>query len=199
MLRITFRAENLGKAREILGNEKIDLLILDIMLPDGDGLSFCRELKEKQEIPVLFLSALSENEDIIAGLRAGGDDYLAKPYDLEVLIARVEARLRTKPSQGRFLQYGKLRLDTVKLCGYLENEDLNLTQKEFSLLLLLMQHPEECVDSGLLYRTVWGNTDVDYTQVLYTTISRLKKKVNLEYSDVQIVAKRKEGYALEKI
>ena len=73
----------------------VDLVVMDIMLPDGSGLELCREIKSRFHIPVLFLAALGENKEIVEGLRAGGDDYLTKPYDLEVLVARVEARLTT--------------------------------------------------------------------------------------------------------
>lgn len=82
-------AADAAQCRYMLSNNDVDLVILDIMLPDGDGISLCREIKAKYDIPILFLSALSENDDIITALRAGGDDYLPKPYDIQVLIARV--------------------------------------------------------------------------------------------------------------
>lgn len=83
-------AADAAQCRYMLSNNDVDLVIFDIMLPDGDGISLCREIKAKYDIPILFLSALSENDDIITALRAGGDDYLPKPYDIQVLIARVE-------------------------------------------------------------------------------------------------------------
>jgi DNA-binding response OmpR family regulator len=196
---LVHRAENLRECREQLEAHEINLIVLDIMLPDGDGISFCKELKQKRNIPVLFLSALSENEDVVAGLRAGGDDYLAKPYDLEVFLARVEARLRSVEGHKRFWEYGKLRLDTVSLGGWLGEEDLKLSQKEYAILFLLIQHPEECVDGTVLCQTVWGTDLADGSQMMYTTISRLKKKLNREVSDVTVTARRKEGYALEKL
>ena len=101
------------EALKIFEQGNIDLVILDIMLPDGDGVSLCREIKAKYDIPILFLSALSENDDIITALRAGGDDYLPKPYDIQVLIARVEARLRSVRKDKRYISFGRLRLDTV--------------------------------------------------------------------------------------
>ena len=79
---------------EMLKTHDVDLIVLDIMLPDADGLALCRQIKAQYDIPILFLSALGENQQIIEGLRAGGDDYLPKPYDIGVLLARVEARLR---------------------------------------------------------------------------------------------------------
>ena len=92
-----------------LDKQDIDLVILDIMLPDGNGVTLCRQIKQKFEIPILFLSALGENQDVIAALQAGGDDYLPKPYDIGVLIARVEARLRAVRREKRFFHLGALR------------------------------------------------------------------------------------------
>ena len=91
------QATTAGECREAMRWHPVDLVVLDIMLPDGDGVELCRELKERYQVPILFLSALGESRDVVEGLRAGGDDYLAKPYDLEVLAARVEARLRQEP------------------------------------------------------------------------------------------------------
>ena len=94
---------------QTLRSNDVDLIVLDIMLPDGNGIALCSEIKHGYEIPILFLSALGENEDIIAALRAGGDDYLPKPYDINVLIARVEARLRSSYREKRFFRFGNLK------------------------------------------------------------------------------------------
>ena len=124
-------AADAAQCRYMLSNNDVDLVILDIMLPDGDGISLCREIKAKYDIPILFLSALSENDDIITALRAGGDDYLPKPYDIQVLIARVEARLRSVRKDKRYISFGRLRLDTVSMAAYFADNDLLTTQKEF--------------------------------------------------------------------
>lgn len=89
------QATTAAQCMELLKWHAADLIVLDIMLPDGNGVDICKDLKKNYHIPILFLSALGENQDIINGLRAGGDDYLAKPYDLEVFVARVETRLRS--------------------------------------------------------------------------------------------------------
>ena len=94
----TLQAETAHKCRELLCFHAVDLIVLDILLPDGDGVALCREIKQEYDVPILFLTAMGENEDIVKGLTAGGDDYLTKPYDLEVFMARVEARLRAWPA-----------------------------------------------------------------------------------------------------
>ena len=97
----TLQAETAHKCRELLCFHAVDLIVLDILLPDGDGVALCREIKQEYDVPILFLTAMGENEDIVKGLTAGGDDYLTKPYDLEVFMARVEARLRAAHPKER--------------------------------------------------------------------------------------------------
>ena len=122
---------------EQLASNHVDLIVLDIMLPDSDGYTLCREIKQKYDIPILFLSALGENEQIIRALREGGDDYMTKPYDLGVLLAHVEARLRDTSKRNRTVMYGDLRLDTVAMLATYKERDLLLTKKEFSVVLML--------------------------------------------------------------
>ena len=136
------RASTAAEARGHLQWHPVDLIVLDIMLPDANGLDLCRELKKQYHVPILFLTALGENQDVVEGLRAGGDDYLSKPYDLEVFVARVEARLRERNDNRRHVSYGCLRLDTVSLTGFVNGQDIQLTQKEFTVLLLLAQNAE---------------------------------------------------------
>lgn len=130
-------AADAAQCRYMLSNNDVDLVILDIMLPDGDGISLCREIKAKYDIPILFLSALSENDDIITALRAGGDDYLPKPYDIQVLIARVEARLRSVRKDKRYISFGRLRLDTVSMAAYLPTTTCSPPRKSSRFCLCL--------------------------------------------------------------
>lgn len=193
------KAETSEEAREKLKWHAIDLIVLDIMLPDGNGVELCRELKGQYYIPILFLTALGENRDVVEGLRAGGDDYLAKPYDLEVLAARIEARLRSVMENRRYFCYGCLRLDTLSLAGYVNSKNIMLTQKEFTVLLLLAQNAERKVGQEELMREVWGaGTDTE-KRALWTLISRLRKKLNSEESRLEISSLRGGGYLLEQL
>ena len=191
------QAASAEECREILLWHSVDLVVLDIMLPDGNGISLCREIKEKYHMPILFLSALGESKDVVEGLRAGGDDYLAKPYDLEELVARIEARLRQEAGKNRFIYYSSLKLDTQSACGYLNNEDLMLTQKEYSVLLLLAERAETVVSSQELLQKVW-NTE-ENSNALWTLISRLRGKLDSEHSRITITSERGAGYILERI
>lgn len=191
-------ATTIHQAENLLMFHDVDLIILDILLPDGNGIDFCKKLKAKQNTPILFLSALGENEDIIHALRSGGDDYLSKPYDLEVLIARVEVRLRDKILQDRFIQFGEMKLDTISMQANIRGEDLGLSKKEFALLLLLVKKANHIVPKEEIQAIVWGQDNIGHDQTLWTIISRLKKKIRCEEFGFSITLKRGEGYILAR-
>lgn len=178
---------------EQLSKNDVDLIVLDIMLPDSDGLSLCRRIKEQYDIPILFLSALGENEQIIDGLRAGGDDYLPKPYDIGVLLARIEARLRSSKRSIRFVSYGSLRLDTVSMIASWGKKDLLLTQKEFLLLLSLIKNADRLLSKEEIYREIWSTEPANNLNAVYTTVSRLNKKLDDANTGLRVILHRGGG------
>ena len=191
------RAETAAACLHALRENDVDLIILDVMLPDGSGVDLCTQIKRELDIPILFLSALGENADIIAALRAGGDDYLAKPYDINVLIARVEARLRAVHREKRVLRFGPLCFDTAARLCRLDGRELPLSQKEFSLLLQLARSNGQPVSKGSLYDSVWGAPLPEDSTALYTAVSRLNAKLEKENTGITISHLREKGYALE--
>ena len=195
ILEATTAAECLNR----LDTEDVDLIVLDVMLPDGNGVALCEQIKRKYEVPILFLSALGENKDIIAALRAGGDDYLPKPYDINVLIARVEARLRSARTTKRIFTFDGLRFDTVARRCFFQDRDLALTQKEFSLLLLLARSNGQAVSKEKLYQFVWGTALSGDGTALYTAVSRASAKLRQENVPINIVYTREKGYTLEEL
>ncbi len=193
------KAVNAAQCMDILKWNPVDLVILDIMLPDRNGLELCRDIKEMYHVPILFLSAMGDNCDIIEGLRAGGDDYLTKPYDLDVLAAKIKARLRSVSDIRRYVCYGCLKLDTLSMCGYIYGKDMFLTQKEFSLLLLLVQNKGKAVTTSEIIREIWGVGEQANSRALWTLISRLRKKLKNENARLEISSQRGDGYFLERI
>lgn len=192
-------AGNGKSCMEALNSHDVDLIVLDIMLPDSDGLTLCRQIKTMYDIPILFLSALGENEQIIEGLRAGGDDYLAKPYDIGVLVARIEARLRAARQKKRYVTFGSLRLDTVSMIAWWKDNDLLLSQKEYLLLLSLIKNDHNRVSKVELYREIWGSDPGESHSAIYTTVSRLNKKLEDAKAGLHVALHRGEGYTLEDV
>jgi DNA-binding response OmpR family regulator len=189
-------ALTLNEAKERISEVMPDAIILDIMLPDGSGLDFMRELRVTSNVPVLLLTGLTTPEDIVRGLSDGGDDYLTKPYDFGVFMARIEALLRRAKLLTEVIQKGSVKLNVLLGQAFVGNEDLLLTQKEFALLLLFVQNEEKVITAEVLSERVWKLPFTGNTQAIKSAISRLRKK--LENSDYTVSSLRNEGYIFEK-
>jgi DNA-binding response OmpR family regulator len=183
-------AMNLAEAREQIARETPDIIVLDIMLPDGSGLDF---IKEINDIPVLFLTSLGETSDIVKGLKAGGDDYLVKPYDDDILLARIESLLRRTESRvPKIMTKGTLSLDIIARRAYINNNDLLLTHKEFACLFMLAQSEGHIISANAIFEQIWNQKLEDDKNTLKTTISTLRKKI--EPSGYAITVSREQGY-----
>ena len=197
-------AGTIAGARKYLEMEPIHLIILDIRLPDGSGLDFCVEIRQRISAPILMLSSLKEHKDIVDGLMVGGDDYMTKPYRLEELYARIlsllrreqifEERLNQQKATTAIVR-GPLKLETVQGRAYLNGKDAGLTPKEFALLLLLVQNEGIALDSKLIYEKVWGVESNDDIRGVWTHISKLRSKLSIDAdSPINITAERGKGY-----
>lgn len=189
-------AETLAQAREAMALLPPDIILLDINMPDGSGFSFIRELKRPLDIPVIFLTGRDGREDILKGFSLGGVDYVTKPYDLDVLAARVNAALRRAP-EAQAAEEGPLRLDIPRQAAYLNGRDIRLTQKEFALLYLLFCEKGRVVASGRLYEAVWGAPLSGNAGALWKQLSNLKRKLEPGDGAVALSSIRGEGYMLE--
>lgn len=191
-------AETLKEGRTLLERETPSLIVLDIQLPDGDGLDFCEELRRKKSsIPVLLLTVLKEDEEIVAGLKRGGDDYLTKPYNMDVFLARVAALLRrAEQTAGATITRDALSLDTSSQTLRINGADAVLTQKEFLLLLYLIRNEGSVIESERLYAEVWGQSMAGDANAVRVAVSRLREKI--QSSGYQITAERGYGYRFER-
>jgi DNA-binding response OmpR family regulator len=203
-------AMNLAEARKGIADFAPDLIVLDIMLPDGNGLDFMEELREcDNSIPILLLTALSTPKDKVEGLRRGGNDYLAKPYDYDEFVMRIEVMLRSKQQEnervrlavkaaehGReTLTFGGLTLNDTTRNAHKNGKLLNLTQMQVGLLILLARHKNETLTYAYLYETIWGQPLVDDNQALRSAIAKIRNEIaGCGYS---ISSKRGIGYCFE--
>lgn len=176
-----------------------DLIILDIMLPKLDGIEILRNIRqEKISTPVLFLTAKSTLEDKVIGLDTGADDYLTKPFEIDELLARIRAMLRRK---GEILEdnisYKDIKLNTSNYTLYCNNNFVQLPLKEFNIMNIFINNPQNVVTKEHLIEKVWGfDTDTDYNNV-EVYISFLRKKLLTIGSKVEIKTARGVGYYME--
>ena len=191
-------AADAAQCRYMLSNNDVDLVILDIMLPDGDGISLCREIKAKYDIPILFLSALSENDDIITALRAGGDDYLPKPFDVGEFIARVRALTRRNGVfTSHILTVGNISLNRSTFELSRDEMAVRLGNKEFQMMELLMRQQGRFISTEQFMERIWGYESESEINVVWAYISYLRRKLSALGANVKITASRGRGYMLE--
>lgn len=167
----------LAEARQVLDTQRFDLLLLDVNLPDGSGLDLCREVRRTSAVPILFLTARDAEYDEVAGLEAGADDYIVKPFSLAVLRARVGAALRRSTQPDEVVQSGDLTLDFSRQVFLRGDTPLTLSPTEQRLLRLLIQNAGRTLSRDLLLERVWdGGAFVD-ENTLSVTIRRLRQKI----------------------
>lgn len=194
-------AGTLAEGKALLSQIQPDLILLDVLLPDGNGVALCREIRNITAAPILFLTSLGEAQQIVEGLQAGGDDYITKPYRMEELLARIAAQLRhTRRLLGKKLpvKLGDLELDNRSQKATLNGRDLLLKPKEFQLLSLLAQDIKTCITSDEIYTQVWGmNANADVRTVL-VHISNIRTKLRGENDEgqVKILKEGDRGYRL---
>ena len=167
-------------ARELAASGAFDAIILDILLPGMDGLDVCREIRARGDrVPILMLTALDSVDQRIAGLDAGADDYLPKPFDFGELHARLRAIVRRydEPETAR-VTVGDLVLDHGRREARRGNRTIPLTAREFAFLGHLMAHAGRVVARADLHRAVWGDAPVPYSNIIDVYVSRLRRKID---------------------
>ena len=160
---------------------KPDLVVLDLMLPDIDGLEVCRQIRSTSDVPILMLTARDDDVDKIVGLEVGADDYLAKPFGMRELVARVRALLRraqrVDAPSGRPLSLGAIVVDPDRHIVSLDSREVALTAKEFLLLSYLLQHRGRVLSRDVLLEQVWGYRYTGGTRTVDVHVRRLREKL----------------------
>jgi DNA-binding response OmpR family regulator len=170
-------------AIELCRRERPDLVLLDIMLPDSDGLEICKGLRahpELQQVPVIFLTARASETDRIVGLELGANDYIVKPFFIRELIARIKIQFRSQQPASRVLRAGKLELDRSSCRVRLDDQLLSLTATEFRLLEFLMSRPGVVFSREQLLDAVWGHDRAVTDRTVDVYVLRLRQKIETE-------------------
>ena len=180
-------------AANLLQEQNFDLVLLDIMLPGLSGYEVL-EYAKTLEVPVIFLTAMGETDQKVRGLMAGAEDYIAKPFELTELSARVSTVLRRYNKTARLLRFLDIEIDTEAMTVLKGGEAVRLTRKEYELLLLFARNTNRTLYRETIYENVWGGEYSDRGRTVDLHVHRLKKKLDLEE---HIVAMYKIGYRLE--
>ena len=157
-------------------SEGARLVILDIMLPGLDGFAVCRKIRKNANTPIIIVSAKDEKDDKLNGLILGADDYIEKPYDIDILLAKIKG-IFTRRYQTNVLSDGFLKIDKTKRIAYKENTPLDLRQKEFDLLLLLAENSGKTLNKDYLFNQIWGFDSFSEPQTLTFHIKWLRQKI----------------------
>jgi len=171
-------------ALEIIRREKPDLILLDILLPELDGLEICHEIRGETDVPIIFITSKGETMDVALGLGVGGDDYIRKPFDPLEVVARVKAHLRRQRraakevgEQKKVLVFPGLKIDLVNRTVEVNGLPVALTAREFDLLALLAENPDRFYSADQLMELIWKTREsVDYRSLM-VHISKLRKKI----------------------
>jgi two-component system response regulator MtrA len=178
---------------------KPDLVLLDIMLPGRDGIDVCREIRHHDGVPIIMLTARSDPVDVVVGLESGADDYVTKPFETRVLLARIKAVLRRAEShpEGHVLRFGDIAIDAAGMVATKAGVDVGLTPTEFRLLLELARRPGQVFTRDILLHRVWDYEYLGDSRLVDVCVQRVRAKVERDPgSPVLIQTVRGIGYKL---
>ncbi|MDE3065297.1 MAG: response regulator transcription factor [Acidobacteriota bacterium] len=172
-------AGTIAEARTLLDSSRPDLVLLDVMLPDGSGIDFCREVRGSSRVPVIMVTARDSEVDVVLGLEIGAADYVTKPYRLRELVARMRAVLRrpTSTPEGTVVAFGDVRIDVGRHSVTRRGREVELSRKEFDLLALFASRLGQVVTREVCLDTLWWGLELSDTRTLDTHVKRLRQKI----------------------
>lgn len=193
---VTIEAENGKKALEVFDSEKIDLIILDIMMPEYDGWTVCREVRKNSNVPIIILTARSEESDELFGFDLGADEYITKPFSPKILVARVKALLkRSYKKDSAKISLQGLELDIMAHKVFVEDKEIEMTPKEYELLTYMIENEGNALSREQILNNVWGYDYFGDLRTVDTHIKRLRIKLKNRSKYIQTV--RGVGYRFE--
>ena len=184
-------------ALTLFREQAFDVVLLDLMLPDGSGVDVCRRIRAASDVPVIMLTALDSVGDKVAGLEAGADDYITKPFSFDELIARIRAALRRHSPEAEVLTVGDLTIRTASREVERSGRQIELTNREYELLEFMTRNAGKVVDKQSIFEKVWGYDFEVESDAIKTYVSYLRKKLNAAGERELIHAVRGVGYILK--
>ena len=169
-------AESGEKALQLYRRYGARLLGLDVMLPGMDGFSVCTKIREESNTPILIVSAKTEKDDKLTGLLAGADDYIEKPYDIDIMLAKIAGIFKRRYAQDEVIS-GDLRLNRESRTVYKDEKEISVTAKEFELLLCLVENQGKVLNKDWLFREIWGSDSFSEQQTLTVHMKWLREKI----------------------
>ncbi len=183
-----YTAETIAEAMKIIQVINLDCIVLDVMLPDGDGFALPAKIQVYTKAPIIFLTAKDQDEDKIAGLTAGADDYITKPYSLPELTLRIKAHIkRNMSSEGFLIEFNPLRINVKTREVTINDLPIHLTNREFDILRLLCETPNVIVPFQRIYSHVWGDDTNCDNHLVMVNISYLRKKMEKVAPDITFI------------
>ena len=189
-----YKANSAKEGMEIFEKEQIDLMILDIMMPEVDGLTMCNMVREKSNLPIIMLSAKSTDLDKIVGLSSGADDYVIKPFNPLELMARVKSQLRRyttfnvpQERQTKEIVVTNLRIDTINHRVIANEKEVKLTPIEFKIITLLASHPGKVYSTDEIFEQVWNEKMYEANNTVMVHIRRLREKIEINPRNAKII------------
>lgn len=188
--------ENGARAFETFMRSTPDLVLLDLMLPGMNGIEVCQQIRRSSNVPIIMLTAKSDTEDVVKGLEAGADDYIAKPFKHAELLARIRTRLRPRESRQLVVSIGDIVMDMDGRTVKYHDTEVPMTPLEFDLLAALVRHPGQALSRQELLDMVWGYTDVS-DSLVNVHVQRLRAKFDELGADRFIQTVRGVGYKIQ--
>ena len=191
-------AHTVKEARELF-DSSFDIVVMDVELPDGNGYDLCKEIREKSDIPIIFLTSYDDEINIVMGLDMGADDYVTKPFQLKVLMSRIKANIRRRtPQRSNIIKAGNLQINTELCAAFVGDSKLELTATELRLLTLFITNSNKTLTRESILERLWDNQGkyID-DNTISVHIRHIREKLRSFDSDATIITIRGIGYRLE--